>query len=121
MQLETGKRDLPGILGEDQATQSRSAIVLPVYAETVQVFAAPIEDQLENLMEMGDAGFAGDQKTSPDQWTHTTEHDSQSIKFSHVSRLPKPAPDFPATPPGNLPLSKPGSRCHSAGYSCKSL
>ena len=72
MQLETGKRDLPGILGEDQATQSRTAITLPVNAETVQVFAAPIEDQLENLMELGDASFAGDQETPPDQWTHAT-------------------------------------------------
>ena len=44
-------------------------------AKTVQVLAAPIQDQLENLMELGNAGFAGDQETPPDQWTHTTEHD----------------------------------------------
>ena len=108
MQLETGKRDLSGILGEDQAAQLRTAVVLPVNAETVQVFAAPIEDELENLMELGDAGFACDQETPPDQGTHATEHDSQLIKFSHASRLPKPAPNFPTTTPRNLPLSKQG-------------
>ena len=79
MQLETGKGDLPGILGEDQAAQLRTAVVLPVNAETVQVFAAPIEHQLENLMELGDAGFAGDQQAPSDQRTHATEHGPKLI------------------------------------------
>ena len=100
MQLETGKCDLPGILVEDQAAQLRTAVVLPVNAETVHVFAAPIEDQLENLMELGNAGFAHDQETPPDQRAHAAEHDSQLIKLSHGRRLPKPAPNFPTAPPG---------------------
>ena len=100
MQLEMRKRDLPGILVEDQAAQLRTAVVLPVNAETVNVFAAPIEDQLKNLMELGDAGFSGDQETPPDQWTRASEHDSKLLKLGHGRSLPKPAPEFPATPPG---------------------
>ena len=100
MQLETGKQDLPDILVEDQAAQSRNAVVAPMNAETVHVFAAPIQDQLENFVELGDAGFAGDQETPPDQWTRASEHDSQLIKLGHGRRLPKPAPNFPTTPPG---------------------
>ena len=99
MQLETGERDLPGILVEDQAAPLRNAVVAPMNAETVHVFAAPIQDQLENLMELGNAGFAGDQETPPDQWTRASEHDSQLIKLGHGRRLPKPAPNFPTTPP----------------------
>ena len=76
-----------------------------VNAETVQVFAAPIEHQLENLMELGDAGFARDQQTPPDQRTHAIEHDPQLIKFSHVGRLPNPVRKS-RSPPRNLPLSQ---------------
>ena len=104
MQLETGKQDLPGILVEDQAAPLRNAVVAPMNAETVHVFAASIQDQLENLVELGDAGFAGDQETPPDQWTRASEHDSQLIKLCHGSRLPKPAPNFPTTPPESAAL-----------------
>ena len=100
MQLEMGKRDLPGILVEDQAAQLRTAVVAPMNAETVHVFTASIEDQLENRMELGNAGFTGDQETPPDQWTRASEHDSQLIKLGHGRRLPKPASNIPTTPPG---------------------
>ena len=40
-------------------------------AESVQVFAAPVEGNVEGVVEFGEAHFAGDQQASPDQWAHT--------------------------------------------------
>lgn len=37
-------------------------------AETVDVFAIPVESQLENFMELSDVGIAGDRQSPPDQW-----------------------------------------------------
>ena len=50
-----------------------------VDTEAVEVFTAPAENDLENVVEFGDAGFVADQQSPPDQRTDATEHDSKLI------------------------------------------
>jgi len=57
-------------------------------AEAVEMFTAPVEGELENLMELGEAGFATDEKAPPTQGTDVPKHDSQLIKVCHLRSLP---------------------------------
>ena len=56
-------------------------------AEAVEMFPAPVEGQLENFMELGDAGFAADQEAPPNQGTDVPKHYSKLIKVCHLRSL----------------------------------
>ncbi len=58
MQTETGKRNSPGILIEANTAQVRRPIVPAMDAETVEIFAAPVERKLEDFVEFSDAGVS---------------------------------------------------------------
>jgi len=105
VETKTRKRNLPGIFIEEHAAQLRGPVILSMNAETVEVFATPVESQLKNFMELSDAGIAGDQQSPPDQRTDVAEYDSKLVKFGHMSRLPNLALTFSNYSPRNLPLS----------------
>jgi hypothetical protein len=79
MQTEVGKRNPAGIFIKHHAAPLWNPVVLAVNAKTVQVFVAPVESDLESVMEFGEARFAGDQQAAPDQRTHAAEHDPKLI------------------------------------------
>jgi hypothetical protein len=74
-------------------------------AEAVQMFSAPVEGQLENFMELGDAGFAADQEAPPYQGADIPKDYSKLIKFCHLRSLPDHARNLHNLSPRNLPLS----------------
>ena len=73
------------------------------------MFPAPVENQLENFMELGDAGFAADQEAPPNKGTDIPKDYSKLIKFSHLCSLPDHARNLHNLSPRNLPLSSYGS------------
>jgi hypothetical protein len=60
VETKTRKQDRPGIFIESKAAPLRHPIIPSMNAETVEVFATPVESQLENFMELSDGGIAGD-------------------------------------------------------------
>jgi hypothetical protein len=67
----------------------------------VKVLASPVKSQLENFVELSDAGVAGHQQSALDQRTDVAEYNSELVKFSHLSRLPNLALKFSQPlPPG---------------------
>ena len=78
--------------------------------EAVQMFAAPIEATLKNLMELGDAGVTGDEQSPPHQRTHAAEKDTKLVDRN--GRKGQPCGHFAQAyryslepDPRNLPLS----------------
>jgi hypothetical protein len=81
MQTEPRKLDLPRILVEGNAPTQRRPLVPSMDAEAGRCSPLQSKCQLQNFMEMGDAGFAGDQEASPNQGT-------KLIKACHLRSLP---------------------------------
>ena len=65
--------------------------------------------KLQNFMEMGDAGFAGDQEASPNQGTDVPKHYSKLIKACHLRSLSDLARKLHNLSPWNLPFSNLGN------------
>lgn len=106
MQTEPRKRDLLRILVEGNAATQWRPIVPSVNAETMEMFPAPVEGQLENFMELGDAGFAAHQEAPPNQGTDVPKHDSKLIKVKvcHLRSLPAPPETAQPLPPESSAL-----------------
>ena len=90
MQREPRKRELPRILVEGNAATQRRPIVPSMDAKAVEMFPAPVEGQLENFMELGDASFAADQEAPPNQGTDVPKNNSKLIKVRHLRSLQDP-------------------------------
>src|SRR2546427_7273272 len=56
-----------------------AAIILAKNVETMQVFVAPIEDDLEYEVELGQGGVTSDQESTPDERTDASQDDAQLI------------------------------------------
>src|SRR2546427_10172048 len=56
-----------------------AAIILAKNVETMQVFVAPIEDDLEYEVELGQGGVTSDQESTPDERTDAPQDDAQLI------------------------------------------
>ena len=112
MQTETGKRHLSGIFPEDDAAQMRNPIGGAMNKEAMQMFAAPIEGSLNDLVEFGETSFAGHEQTPPHQRTDAAEYYAKLIdpsgpygRFRHAPSLPKPTGAVLNLTPWILPLS----------------
>lgn len=79
MQTKTGERHSPRIFVEHNAALLWHSVVSAVDAETVEPFTAPVENDLEDLVNLGNTAFAADQRSPPDQWTHAIEHGTKLI------------------------------------------
>ena len=108
MQTEPRKRDLPRILVEGNAPTQRRPIV-PVHGCGGEMFPAPVEGQLENFMELGDASFAADQEAPPNQGTDVPKNYSKLIKACHLRSLSDLARKLHNLSPWNLPFSNLGN------------
>jgi hypothetical protein len=80
--------------------------------EAMQMFAAPIEGTLKDVMEFRETGSADHEQSPPHQRTHAAEHYAKLInrsgrygRFRHAHSLPKPTGAVLNLTPGNLPLS----------------
>ena len=56
-----------------------AAIILAKNVETMQVFVAPIEDDLAYEVELGQGGVTSDQESTPDERTDASQDDAQLI------------------------------------------
>jgi hypothetical protein len=56
-----------------------AAIILAENMETMQVFIAPIEEDLEHEVELSQGGIASDKESTPDERTDTSQNDAQLI------------------------------------------
>ena len=101
-----------------------AAIILAKNVETVQVFVAPIEDDLEYEVELGQGGVTSDQESTPDERTDASQDDAQLIDVRvclvlfHAQSVGRKAHCCKGSP-RNLALSlSPGATrmaCHPAG------
>ncbi len=79
MQTETGKRNPARILIEHYGAALWDPVIPAVNAKSVQVFAAPVENDCESVVEFGEARFAGYEQAPPNQRTHAAKHDPKLI------------------------------------------
>jgi hypothetical protein len=56
-----------------------AAIILADNVEVVQACVAPIEEDLEHQVELGQGGVASDKKSSPDERADAAQDDAQLI------------------------------------------
>lgn len=77
----------------------RYPIVLAMNMEEVEMFTAPGEGRQKNLLDLGEAGLAADQKASPNLRAPVLKHCSKLIKFRHWRSLP----DIPRKPHRQTP------------------
>ena len=115
MQTEPRKRDLPRILVEGNAATQRRSIVPSMDAKAVEMFPAPVEGQLENFMELGNAGSAAHQEAPPNQGTDVPKRYSKLIKVCHLRSLQDPTRKRHNLSPRNLPLSQSEEWKHGGG------
>lgn len=66
-QPEIDQADLMGVVVEDHAALVVDAVLLATHGEPVQVLPAPVEGDLEDLVQTGDGDRAGDLHLTPDQ------------------------------------------------------
>src|SRR5437867_317497 len=115
--------DVPETLAplEAEATQhdmarigAVAAIILAKNVETMQVFVAPIEDDLEYEVELGQGGVTSDQESTPDERTDAPQADAQLIDVRvclvlfHAQSVGRKAHCCKGSP-RNLALSTPGA------------
>ena len=62
-----------------------AAIVLAKDVEVVQVFVAPVEDDLEHVVEVRQGGVTAHEETAPDERTDLAQDDTQLIDVWAVS------------------------------------
>ena len=67
-ELEVGEADLAGILGEPEPARSADAVIAAVDAEAMEVGVAPIEGDLDDVMELGEGAVAADQDAVARSW-----------------------------------------------------
>jgi hypothetical protein len=53
--------------------------VLAKDVESMQMFVAPLEDDLNHAVELSQSRVALDQKATPDEWTNASQDDTQLI------------------------------------------
>ena len=56
-----------------------AAVVLTMDVEFMKVFTAPIEDELEDVMELGESGVAVHKESAPDERADAAQDDTKLI------------------------------------------
>ena len=79
--MKLGKKHLPGVGRERSAAHPAHAVLLATNHETVEVKVAPIECDLEQLVQCGDAAVAAHVQTPPNRWVNLEEQDVELVNF----------------------------------------
>jgi hypothetical protein len=76
---EMGERHLVRIVLKANPSQIGNPVVLAMNAEAMQVLTTPNKGNLNIVMELGDAGLAGKEQSSPDDRADSYQHSAQLV------------------------------------------
>jgi hypothetical protein len=80
--MELGEQHFPGVGPERGAARPAQTVLLTTNHETVEVKVAPIECDLEQLMQLGDAAVALHVQTPPNGRVNLEEQDVELVNFA---------------------------------------
>src|SRR6202035_114322 len=85
-----------------RAARSINAVLFAADHKTVEMRVRPTENNLEDVMEVGDRVVAADQNPSPDGWINPSQQEVELEDFGGVIDLVHDEPSLPAR---QLPVS----------------
>src|SRR5258708_18343905 len=80
-ETKLGKKLFPGVGRERGAAHPAHAVLLATYHETVEMKVAPIECDLEQLVQRGDAAVTAHVQTPPNGWVNLEDQDVELVNF----------------------------------------
>ena len=99
-EMELGKKFFPRVGRERGAAHPAHAVLLATNHETVEVKVAPIECDLEQVVQHGDAAVAGHVQTPPYRRVDLEEQDVELVNFDGSVWLDHSRPSSPSSAPG---------------------
>jgi len=86
-EVELGEKHFPGVGTEGGAAQPAKAVLFATNHEPVEVKIAPIECDLEQLLQRGDVAVATRVQTPPNGRVNLEEQDVELVNFGGSVRL----------------------------------